>query len=80
MITHTHNRQSLTRDRQWLLGSTARNHESLKLELSGTWEPLISQSTARSCEALESQNYLPLGDKIKNKTYEVNKKHNWRGK
>ena len=44
--THTHTRQSLTRDRQWLLGSTARNHESLKLELSGTWEPLIIQSAA----------------------------------
>ena len=76
MITHTHTRQSLTR----LLGNTAGNHEFLKLELSGTWEPLISQSAARSCEALESQNYLPLGVKIKNKSYEANKKQNWRGK
>ena len=36
----------LKKDRRWLQGSIAKRHESLKLELSGAWEPPVSQSIA----------------------------------
>ena len=48
------------RKRRWLLGSTARNNDFLRVELLGAWEPPDSSCVGRISPTMESQYYFPF--------------------